>query len=130
MRDNFKKSIIFMLSFLFILAACQPKDDAETITPELLQDSKDKNYQLIDVRTPSEFEEGHIEGAKLINIHDEDFKSRVKELPKEETYVIYCKSGSRSANATEIFKEAGFKKVYNLEGGIENWKSKGHEVVK
>ncbi|TNE27537.1 MAG: rhodanese-like domain-containing protein [Bacteroidetes bacterium] len=84
---------------------------------------------LLDVRTPAEFAEGHIEGANLINFYDSDFKDRISELDKSETVYVYCRSGGRSGNASRVMEELGFQYVVDLSGGITSWKAKGHPTV-
>lgn len=83
---------------------------------------KKDNSVLIDVRTPEEWNEGIIEGAKLINIMDSGFQDQIKKLEKNKNYYIYCRSGSRSVRACQILESHGFSNTFNLVGGINNWK--------
>ncbi|MBZ9650703.1 rhodanese-like domain-containing protein [Psychroflexus montanilacus] len=84
--------------------------------------SSDK-AEIIDVRTPDEFNEGYIEGAKLINIQDsEKFINAIEQLPKDKDYYVYCRSGRRSEMACQLMNKAGIENAYNLEGGILDWK--------
>ncbi len=76
---------------------------------------------LLDVRTPEETAEGMIEGAVEIDFYGDNFEAEVLKLDREKTYVVYCKSGGRSANAAEMMAKAGFKNVHNLEGGYTAW---------
>jgi rhodanese-related sulfurtransferase len=89
----------------------------------------DKTIQLIDVRTPKEFEVEHIENAININFFDEDFLKKVNKLNKEKPVYIYCRSGRRSAKSSSVFLKAGFQHIYDLEGGILNWKSEGYKLL-
>jgi rhodanese-related sulfurtransferase len=74
------------------------------------------------VRTPGEVSEGYIDGATLfIDYNGSNFESKISKLDKSKSYVIYCRSGGRSARASELMASKGFKKLYNLEGGISNW---------
>jgi len=84
-----------------------------------------KDILLIDVREPSEFKDGYIKGA--INIPLGQFENRLQEIPKEKDVVVYCRSGRRSAEASQILVKNGYRKVFNLEGGIMNWP---FEVIK
>jgi rhodanese-related sulfurtransferase len=68
---------------------------------------------LIDVRTPQEYDEGHLEGAINIDVQAADFDERVQELPRDEPYVVYCRSGSRSAQAISRMEELGFTDLTN-----------------
>lgn len=88
------------------------------------------NIQLIDVRTPEEFNEGHIANAVNINFLADDFEANVANLDKEKPVMVYCKSGGRSAKASARLKELGFKNITDLEGGISNWNSADKPTVK
>ncbi|HMP99785.1 MAG TPA: rhodanese-like domain-containing protein [Cyclobacteriaceae bacterium] len=79
-----------------------------------------KNAVLLDVRTPGEFQSGHIKGAKNIDFYSSDFRDKVNQLDKDKEYFLYCRSGARSASACNMMAKAGFK-VYNLDGGIGEW---------
>lgn len=85
---------------------------------------------VIDVRTPSEFEEGHIFGAKNIDIKDASFEEKIKKLDYNESYIVNCQMGGRSARATAKMQELGFKNVKNLLGGITAWRASGLPVEK
>lgn len=86
--------------------------------------------ELLDVRTVREFQSGHIDGAKNIVFSMFGFESVLKGLNKNKTYYIYCRSGSRSGRAMKVMKKVGFKNVYNLNGGLMTWQSRGMPVVK
>lgn len=80
--------------------------------------SQTENAIVIDVRTPEEFNLGHIEKAINININDPDFMNKVERLDKSSTYFIYCLSGGRSSIALQIIKSFGIDNVYHLYGGL------------
>jgi rhodanese-related sulfurtransferase len=82
----------------------------------------DSAYVLIDVRTPEEFDTGHITGA--INIAVEDLTERLGEVPGDQPVIVYCRSGNRSATAARFLIEAGYSPVYDL-GGIRAWVAQG-----
>ena len=88
------------------------------------------DVQLVDVRTPEEFNEGHLGNAINIDVTADDFDAKVVGLDKEKPVMVYCKSGGRSAKASARLKELGFKTITDLEGGITNWKSENKPVVK
>lgn len=79
------------------------------------------NGQLLDVRTPGEFNAGHIKNADNIDFTGSDFREKVATLDREKPVLIYCHSGNRSGKASLILKELGFKEVYDLQGGYSNW---------
>ncbi len=73
---------------------------------------------LLDVRTPAEFDRGHLSGA--INIPLQDLSARLSELDASRKIVVYCRSGGRSGGATKALKAAGFSEVLDL-GAMSNW---------
>lgn len=84
-----------------------------------------ENSLIIDVRTHDEFNDGHIENSLNFNIYDAvKFIEEISKLDKEASVHVYCKSGIRSLQACEIIKGMGFRKVFNLIGGITEWKNK------
>lgn len=100
----------------------------------LFADDSKENVILLDVRTPQEFEQGHIKGAINVDVRDKDFKENVAKVLKYNpdrvapTVAVYCRSGVRSVAAANILLKEGYaKKVYNLEKGINGWMG---EVVK
>lgn len=80
---------------------------------------------LLDVRTPAEFAEGRLAGAQNIDQMAPDFADRLAELPRDESYVIYCRSGNRSAQARAVMEDLGFTDVVDIEGGILAWSQAG-----
>lgn len=83
---------------------------------------------LIDIRTLDEFNSGKIAGATNLDFYSASFMSELDLLDKNKTYLIYCRSGSRSNYAINIMKDLGFSEVYELKGGINNWVSAGLPV--
>lgn len=77
--------------------------------------------QLIDVRTPGEFEKGKISAAVNMNFFDADFKEQLNDLDKSQPVLIYCASGGRSAKAVAMMKEMGFSEIHELDGGYRAW---------
>jgi phage shock protein E len=84
---------------------------------------------LLDVRTPAEYADGHIDGAANIDLNAPDFADRVAELDPTVTYAVYCRSGNRSATATAYMLQQGFAPPYELAGGIVAWQSAGLPVA-
>ncbi len=90
--------------------------------------SKD-SIQLLDVRTPQEFADGHISNALLADWNDQkEFLHRIQYLNKKKPVFVYCLGGGRSAAAQNFLKEQGFLNVINLSGGITAWKAAGLPV--
>ena len=83
----------------------------------------EKGYAVIDVRTPEEYEEGHIEGAQNIDVKSGAFVTEIEKLSKSDTLLVYCRSGRRSLYAAQVMVSFGFRNIYDLEGGFLNWES-------
>lgn len=126
-----KKSAIVLSMVLFLVTlGCLNEDKAVIVTPVEMQNIlHSEDVQLIDVRTPEEYSEGHIENSQNIDYKSPTFGEDILVLDKTKPVVVYCKSGKRSGNSSKILMKAGFVKVYDLEGGILEWKEKGLEVV-
>ncbi len=128
------KKLTLLLAFITvstIFTSCAQKRDktVESITAKELH-QKQNGIVLIDVRTPEEFADGYIKNAKNINFYDDSFMNKINKLDKKQPVYIYCKKGGRSAKAAQKLKAAGFEKVYDLEGGISQWKDDNFELVK
>ena len=88
------------------------------------------DFVIIDVQTPEEFSEGYIEGAINIDFYSETFQDELNILDKDKSYLIYCRSGRRSASALAIMEELNFREAYNMTGGIIQWQAEGFPTVK
>jgi len=80
-----------------------------------------QNSVLLDVRSAGEFEAGRIKGARNIDVSSRDFLGQLEKLPKDKTYLVYCRSGNRSGMACQIMADLGFKNVKNLQRGLMTW---------
>ena len=85
------------------------------------------NLIILDVRTREEYDIEHIQNAVLIPV--QELENRVDELFKDETLLVYCRTGNRSQTAVTILEEKGFTKIYHMNGGITIWKSAGYPTV-
>jgi rhodanese-related sulfurtransferase len=99
--------------------------DAEQFKEKLVSN---ENVQLVDVRTPEEWEQGVIGDPYKANINGPDFDAKLAALDKNKPVLVYCAAGGRSGRCMQIMEERGFKEVYNLEGGIKAWRQAGYEV--
>ena len=94
---------------------------------DLIQKNRDNpEFVILDVRTPDEFRGGHIPKAINIDLYSADFRSEIGKLDKNKKYLVYCRSGVRSAQASEIMRELGFKNIFNLLQGFNQWVASGY----
>lgn len=126
-----KNKVLIYCFALFALAfSCkeEPQSEIKMVSPEEMQSLLElDDIQLVDVRTAEEYEQGYIEKSQNIDITSPTFDEDIVKLDKSKPIVVYCRSGKRSAKCSEKLKDAGFVKIYDLEGGFEKWKFKGHE---
>ena len=80
-----------------------------------------KGYTLLDVRTPDEFNKGHIEGAENFNYYQNNFIQRLNIFDKNKPLLVYCRSGNQSYKAAKILDSLGFKQIIDLKGGFLAW---------
>ncbi len=90
---------------------------------------QDKTAMLLDVRTPDEFNAGHIEGAENIDFKSPDFVEKISNLAKDKHYVVYCGSGKRSGKATAKMEELGFTRITDVDGGTTAWSAANLPLV-
>lgn len=128
---------LFSIVFLGAAAFAQDKTDStkkpafQIIKPEqfdALRKADTNKTVVLDVRTKKEYTEGHIPGSVLLDFMSDDFEKDVAKLDKNKTYLVHCASGGRSARACKKMEKLGFKKLYNLEGGMGAWEKEGKPV--
>ncbi len=107
----------------------------ENVTPQeastLIQDNQNNpDFIILDVRTPEEFTDGHIESAINLDFYSETFRDKLDSMDKNQTYLIYCRSGNRSGKALSIMTELNFREVYNISDGIIGWQAAELPTVK
>jgi len=76
---------------------------------------------LLDTRTPAEFHGGHIPGAKLVDLFDRELQKKLDQMDKDKIYLLYCRSGNRSAQLCKVMSKMGYTGLYNLKHGIIKW---------
>ena len=124
-----KKILTCLLVVLGLTSACGQGNFENTDVQGFAELIADSSVVILDVRTASEFAEGHIQGAILIDQGQPDFMEKAKAaLPKDKTIAVYCRSGRRSANAAGKLADVGYKCV-NLKGGIIAWKDANMPVT-
>jgi len=92
------------------------------------QQINEGNVQLVDIRTPGEFNQSHISGSLNYDYYQRTFMSQMNTLDKSEPVYIYCRSGSRSRSASSKLQKVGFTKIYDLKGGINYWLRDGYKM--
>lgn len=122
--------LILMTMSAIQIFGCNSSDRIASVSAaEFDREIKADSVQLLDVRTPREYAEGHIDGAVNINVQSADFQQMAeKELSKDSTILVYCRSGRRSMSAAGILTKLGYK-VVNLKGGIIEWREDGFPVT-
>ncbi len=118
--------VFLMLS----LAAFQQPKTKVISNVEMVQLLSNPEVQLVDIRTPKEWNRGYIKGAKKINFYDADFMSQMSDLDKSKPLIVYCAVGGRSATATRKLLAAGFQEVYDLGGGFNGWKTEQRPITR
>lgn len=116
---------------VLVLAGCGSTASAvQTVDPQsFLATASQSGTVVVDVRTPEEFAAGHLPNAVNVNVEDPTFDRHISSLDKSATYAVYCRSGRRSAIATDAMVAAGFTSVFNLNGGLEDLAAAGAEVT-
>ena len=127
-----KLTILFGLIILLFFASCNEKSvsqEIQVLNPQAFHDATaGKDVQLLDVRTAKEFAEGHVSNAVNVDVLQDNFSEKVKDLNPAKPVYVYCRSGNRSAKATAILMGLGFKEIYDMEGGYLKWESDSIDV--
>lgn len=137
-------ALLIAISMLYSCSGSAQQTQAATpVTPEAVQKhspaaafqhvdaatlqkmtQEDPGLVVLDVRTAQEVARGIIPGSVNIDISQPDFISKINQLDKSKSYVVYCHSGRRSVNACNMMSNEGFQRLYNLQGGILSWNAR------
>lgn len=117
-----------LLGLLLVLSACGAKGRYQNVGPEDLYAHLSEDVLVVDVRTPEEFAQGHVPGAKNYPLQSIDVWWR--ELLKDKPVYLYCHSGNRSRQAAEYLKGRGFTNLYNVQGGVLAIERMGYPLVR
>ncbi len=120
--------------FLGLTSGCIGYHDT-AITPSLAYALIQKNesntdFVILDIRTPEEYANEHIAESVLLDFYSDDFENELDKLDKSKTYLVYCRSGNRSSKSMSIMGGLGFMEVYDMGGGINQWKAEGYPTIK
>lgn len=118
------------LTLTVALVSC---GEAQTTAPTLIDAHSaqelietDPGLVVLDIRTPEEVATGTLPGAiQFIDFYSPTFQAQIAELDRDTTYLVYCRSGNRTQEATRIMSDLGFSDVYQLDGGILEWVDSG-----
>jgi rhodanese-related sulfurtransferase len=99
------------------------------VTPQQAALLAGDGLAVIDVRTPEEFAEGHIEGATMIDFYSSTFSDDIAALDPSAEYLVYCRSGNRSGQAVSLMRSLGITQVYDLDGGVIAYGAAGLPLV-
>ncbi|ADE35674.1 rhodanese-like domain-containing protein [Methanohalophilus mahii] len=136
-----KNTIVVLICVLGTLAlgGCVQQEDDNTASQlenceysdvsaeEALNLIEEQDVFILDVRTRSEYDAGHLEDSYLIPVSE--LKNRLDEVPRDTAILVYCRSGRRSVTASNILLDAGYCDVYNMEAGFNEWRSAGYPYM-
>ncbi|MFD1063317.1 rhodanese-like domain-containing protein [Winogradskyella litorisediminis] len=114
-------SLALLLSTSCVDKAADSSDVKLVTAAEMKSILELEDVQLVDVRSAEEYEEVRIKNAQNIDFNSPTFDDDVEKLDKNKPVVLYCKGGGRSAKCAKKLQDAGFKKIYDLQGGISQW---------
>ena len=139
-EDTSKFPFLLLLSALLFLLAVTVAPEAggdagRNVEPGeaqtlIRENAGNRDFVVLDVRTPDEFAQGHLEGAVLVDYRSPGFREEMAGLDRKRTYLVYCRTGNRSNRALGIMKDLGFRSYYHLEGGITRWLEEGLPAVR
>lgn len=126
-----KKLNLFLLSIICLTTPIFADEVKHVNAKEAvnLMQQEDKP-EVLDIRTAKEFAEEHIMEASNVDFQKSDFEQKLSTLDKNRTYLIHCRSGSRSKRSLKSFNKLGFQKIIHLDGGIKAWKKARGQTVK
>jgi|GEM_PF-673288 len=139
-KSHFMKTLCCLLLSLLIGTAYAQNDARTTDTiyrslttiqadSLITANSSNTDFVIIDVRTPADFTNGHLQNAININYYDADFSVQIAALDHNKMYLLYCAAGSRSTATFNLMQTQNFREVYNMLGGINGWIGAGYPTT-
>jgi len=123
-------SLAFALLLASVACTQAQQDSILPVADFEKQVAATKEKVVLDVRTPDEYNRGHLPDAKLMNVNDGNFKQQLSTLQKDKPVYVYCAAGVRSNKAAKIMRQEGFTQVFELKGGLQAWQAAGKPVTK
>lgn len=131
MKSIFIPLIAALLSVVPVGCTSAGEGDALTrMAPDAFEKAvkSEAKVVLLDIRTPGEYQSGHIPGAQLLNFYDNSFNAQLDKLSKDQPVYIYCQSSNRSMQAAQMMIKKGFTRIIELQGGMGAWSRAGKPV--
>ena len=124
------KWVISLMLFVGCADSTQPNTAIRDIDVQEAANllKQDATVVVLDIRTPQEFQQGHIAGAENVDFRSPEFRKKIEELGRDKPYLVHCASGGRSTRSLSVFEELQFKQMYHLEAGINEWIAAGQPV--
>lgn len=123
-----KTLLALLLLMPFFTFAAEPVQHVKADeAAKILADGK---TAIVDVRTPDEFKDGHLKGAKNIDILSSNFEAQLGKLDKTQPTLVHCQAGGRSTRSLKVFEKLGFTHLIHLDDGFAGWEAAGKPVVK
>lgn len=136
MKSSFLIGLSALLLLLVVIGIARTwGDESRNVGPGeakalIRENAGNRDFVVLDVRTPKEFAQGHLEGAVLVDYRSPGFREEMAGLDRSKTYLVYCRTGNRSDKALGIMRELGFRNYYHLGGGIKRWTEEGLATVR
>ena len=128
---------VFIICLGFVLPSLRAQDSTRIIAVSAKEAADlidkhngDSDFAILDIRTPGEFQSGHLAKSIPIDFYSQTFADQLSRLDKKKTYLVYCRTGNRSTSSLSLFKKLKFEKIYHMSNGISGWKSQDLPVTK
>lgn len=122
----------FVVSVVLLLSACSSAGSAvlTQVDPGEAEDllTAEPGLVVLDIRTPEEVATGTLPGAIDVDFYSPTFESEIASLDRDTPYLVYCRSGNRSAQGVDLMVDLGFEEIYELDGGVVSWVESGRSL--